>query len=111
MSDNELKQMMNDLITKEEKRLYQNNKEFMARHNQIMEEAERQIAISKKNLESLDRAIPRMVTIKEAAKTGILPEHCLRKMVKQNEIPYVMAGTRCLINLDKLIDYLESGWE
>jgi len=50
----------------------------------------------------------RMVTIRQAAATGILPEHCIRTMVKTGEIPCVYAGTKALLNLDKLIERLQA---
>jgi len=49
-----------------------------------------------------------MVTIRQAAATGILPEHCIRTMVKTGEIPCVYAGTKALLNLDKLIERLQA---
>lgn len=52
--------------------------------------------------------LPRMRTIREVAKMGILPEHCLRLMAKQNKLPCMYVGTKCLINLDRLIEQLNS---
>ena len=50
---------------------------------------------------------PRMLTIREAAKTGILPEHALRQMEKQKMLPCFYVGKKCLINYDKLIEQLQ----
>lgn len=35
-------------------------------------------------------------------------EYFIRRLVKQGKIPVVYAGNKVLINLDKLIDYLNS---
>lgn len=50
---------------------------------------------------------PRMLTIRETAQTGVLPEHALRAGVKRGEIPHIMCGTKCLINYDRLLQKLE----
>ena len=50
---------------------------------------------------------PRMWTIRQVAKAGILPEHALRQMVKNGTCPHIMVGTRALINVDKLIAKLD----
>ena len=52
--------------------------------------------------------LPRMRTIREVAKMGILPEHCLRQMEKQGKLPCLYAGNKCLINVDLLIEQLNS---
>ena len=52
--------------------------------------------------------IPKMVTIREAAKTGILPENALRVMVRNGEIPAVYSGKKAFINYTNLCVYLES---
>lgn len=50
---------------------------------------------------------PRMMTIREIAKTGLLPENALRTMVKDGRAPHVMVGNKALINFDKLVQMLE----
>ena len=52
--------------------------------------------------------LPRMRTIREVAKLGILSEHCLRKMQKQGKLPCMFVGVKCLVNLDMLIDQLNN---
>lgn len=47
--------------------------------------------------------IPKMMTIPEIARTGLLPEHALRVMVKRGEIPAVYSGAKAFINYDNLI--------
>ncbi len=51
---------------------------------------------------------PRMMTIKQIAKTGLLPEHALRQMSKQGKLPAIYIGTKCLVNYDLLIKQLNS---
>jgi len=55
--------------------------------------------------------IPKMVTIKEAAKiTGLAPFN-IRTLVLQNKIVHIKAGKKFLINLEKLIEYFNKGVE
>lgn len=49
---------------------------------------------------------PKMMTIKEIAKTGILPEHALRQMGKQGKLPAIYVGKKCLVNFDLLVKQL-----
>lgn len=51
---------------------------------------------------------PRMMTIRQIAATGLLPEHALRTMVKTGQAPAIQVGNRALINYDKLIAQLEA---
>ena len=53
--------------------------------------------------------IPRMVTIKEAAAETGLSYDYLRKLCIQNRIVYVSAGSKRLINFDKLLEFLNRG--
>ena len=57
---------------------------------------------------NLTSNLPRMRTKREVAKLGILSECCLRKMQKEGRLPCMYAGTKCLINLDLLIDQLNN---
>ena len=50
---------------------------------------------------------PRMLTIRQVAKTGILPEYAIRTGVKAGWIPHIMVGTKALVNYDKLVKLLE----
>lgn len=52
--------------------------------------------------------VPRMMTIREVAKTGILSEHCLRLMEKQGRLPCIYVGKRCLVNFDVLVQELQT---
>ena len=50
-----------------------------------------------------------MRTIKECAAELNIPVYALRRWVKSGEVPAIYAGKKALINLDKLIDYLNNG--
>lgn len=52
--------------------------------------------------------IPKMLTIRQTADTGILPEHALRRMVKEKRIPHIMVGTKALINFNLLCEQLNN---
>ena len=52
------------------------------------------------------REIPRMLTIREAAKETGLSEHMVRMLCRQRKIVCFTSGRKYIINLDKLIDYL-----
>lgn len=46
--------------------------------------------------------IPRMATIPEAAKMGVLPECALRRLLKEGRIAAVFSGNTPYINLTRL---------
>ncbi len=50
----------------------------------------------------MNNSIPRMMTITQIARTGILPEHAIRIMVKNGEISAVYSGGKAFINFDNL---------
>ncbi len=53
--------------------------------------------------------VPEMLTLREASqRSGLAYEH-LRKLCIRNEIVHIRTGTRYLVNLPKLIDYLNGG--
>lgn len=45
---------------------------------------------------------PTLKTIRQTAATGILPEHAIRVLVKQNKIPHLKVGNKVLIHYEKL---------
>lgn len=51
-------------------------------------------------------SIPRFMSIRQVAKTGILSEYALRLMEKQKCLPCIYSGKKCLINFDKLVEQL-----
>ncbi len=53
-------------------------------------------------------ARPRMMTVREVARTGILPENALRVMLKKGTLPAVYSGRKAFINYDKLCAYLNA---
>ena len=50
----------------------------------------------------------RFLTIRQIAKTGLLPEHALRVMEKTGKLPSIRTGNRILINYDRLVEMLEN---
>ena len=52
----------------------------------------------------MEERIPRIMTIRQIAQTGFLPEHTLRKLVKTGRIPAIKVGNRSLINFDKMLN-------
>ena len=50
--------------------------------------------------------IPEFKTIRETARTGILPEACLRRMVKQGTLPGFYSGVKFLVNYTALVEKL-----
>ena len=50
--------------------------------------------------------IPRMMTISQIAKTGLMPENALRVMLKDGLIKAVYSGRKAFINYDNLCAYL-----
>ena len=62
--------------------------------------------------------LPRMRTIKEAAEEikqtdpqTAVREYFIRDLVVNNQIPYVRAGRKILINMDRLYEYLQGSSE
>lgn len=54
-------------------------------------------------------AIPTMYTIKQASTETGLSYDFLRKLCLQNKIVYVKAGSKYLINMEKLVEFLNNG--
>lgn len=59
-------------------------------------------------MQNIINPMPKMVTIREAAKTGILPENALRVMVRNGAIPAVYSGKKAFINYNNLCSYLQN---
>lgn len=53
--------------------------------------------------------IPTMVTIRKAAELTGLSYNCLRKLCISQQIVHIKAGSKFLINLEKLTEYLNQG--
>ena len=45
---------------------------------------------------------PKMMTIREIAKNGLLSEHALRLLLKEGKLPAIYVGNKALINYDRL---------
>lgn len=52
--------------------------------------------------------VPRMLTIKEAAKETGLAEYHIRRLCKTGEIVAVKTGRKFLVNITKLCEYLNT---
>ena len=48
------------------------------------------------------------LTIRQVAARGILPEHALRLLSKQNKLPQIKVGAKVLINYTKLLEQLQN---
>ena len=46
------------------------------------------------------------MTIKQIAKTGLMPENALRQLLKEGKLPVVYIGKKALINYSKLCELL-----
>lgn len=51
---------------------------------------------------------PKMMTIREIAKTGLLSEHALRLLLKEGKLPDIYVGNKALINYDRLRTELQN---
>lgn len=52
--------------------------------------------------------IPTMLTVKETARVTNLPVNFIRQLVWDNKIVYTKAGCKYLVNLEKLVEYLNT---
>jgi len=50
--------------------------------------------------------IPKMMTIRQIARTGLLSEHALRLFVKQGKIPALYVGSKALLDYATVLGYL-----
>lgn len=51
---------------------------------------------------------PNFMSIRAVAKTGLLSEYTLRRMIRENRIPCIFSGRKCLINYSLLVEQLNS---
>ena len=54
-----------------------------------------------------NKTMTQMMTIRQIAATGILPEHALRVLVKSGKIPHLTVGKKVLINYNTVLHMLE----
>ena len=52
---------------------------------------------------------PEMLTVRQAAQRGILPERTIRRLISDGKIPTVKAGTRRYLNATRLCEDLQRG--
>ena len=52
---------------------------------------------------------PEMLTVRQVAQRGILPERALRRLVSENKIQVVRIGKKALINYTRLCEQLQNG--
>lgn len=57
----------------------------------------------------MNTIIPKMRTIKQTAEETGLSYNYIRNLCLQNKIVYVRAGNKYLVNIDKLIEFLNTG--
>ena len=50
--------------------------------------------------------LPKMMTIRQVAATGLLPETALRRLAAEDRLPALKVGNRMLINFDLLVEQL-----
>ena len=50
--------------------------------------------------------IPRMMTVRQVASTGLLPESAIRRLLHEKKIPAVYSGKKAFINFDILCEQL-----
>ena len=51
---------------------------------------------------------PRMMTIRQVAQQGVLSEYTLRLLERQNRLPCIYTGRRCLVNYNRLVELLNT---
>ena len=53
-----------------------------------------------------EKNIPKFLSIREVARTGLLSEYALRLMEKQKQLPCIYSGKKCLVNFTRLVEQL-----
>ena len=51
--------------------------------------------------------IPKMMTVRQVAKTGMISEYALRQLIKQGKIPCIAIEHKVLINFDAFVEQLQ----
>jgi hypothetical protein len=52
--------------------------------------------------------LPRMMSVRQVAATGILPESAIRNMLRENKLPAVYSGKKAYINFDLMCQQLSN---
>ena len=50
--------------------------------------------------------IPKMMTIREIARTGLLSEHALRLLTKQGKLPALYINSKALLDYNTVVEYI-----
>ena len=53
--------------------------------------------------------LPKLMSIREVARTGVIPEHALRQLVREGKIPCIYSGRKALICFDRLCELIVKG--
>jgi len=59
-------------------------------------------------LAAIQKEKPVMLTVRQAAATGVLPERTLRRLIAEKKIPILRSGRTQYINYGKLLDALNN---
>ena len=59
-------------------------------------------------LAAIQKEKPIMMSVRQAAATGILPERALRRLIAERKVPIMRSGRTQYINYGKLIDALNN---
>ena len=51
--------------------------------------------------------IPKMMTVRQVAITGMISEYALRQLIKQGKIPCIALEHKVLINFDAFVEQLQ----
>lgn len=51
--------------------------------------------------------IPKMMTIREIARTGLLSEHALRLLTKQGKLPALYINSKALLDYNTVVEYIK----
>ena len=52
--------------------------------------------------------LPRMMSVRQVAATGILPESAIRNLLRENKLPAVYSGKKAYINFDLMCQQLSN---
>lgn len=56
----------------------------------------------------MNEKTPRMMTVRQVAKTGLLSEYALRTMLREGKLPAIFVGNKALINYDMLCEQMQN---
>ena len=59
-----------------------------------------------KSISSTSPPLPKMMTVRQVAATGLLPESAIRRLLREKKIAAVYSGNKAFINFDILCNQL-----